>query len=662
MAELNGNLPLLSSLVQGSSTRAGSDLARAFHSSSAQAKAVQAGTQAINDISNTNDIRSSAVSTVQHDSRGLPIITSSRDVLPSVASDEVISETNTGGYSLASALASEVPELQKRARLSDLAQKARLTEDIRHGVDSTFADMKDSAPAVPLPPKPQDLHADRGTDRAGSAGNVHNVSLEKHHMQAHGNRNAQGDSMREDAQKPRARPSKKASQAQQSANAANALSGTDEPGKSSQIRRGSQHADVATAKTAADAAATGLKAGQHPSHTQNMAAQTAADAAAIGLEASQHVLQDRTQNMAAQTAADAATVGLETVQHMHASPTQNRLAKIIEDAAAIGHEKVQHQNHTQNMAAAQAAAEAAATGLEAVQHQSPEQNRLAKIIADAAAIEQENVQRQDHEKGLSSAKSQQLRRELESPHSPTDDKSQHRESGQAVLSDEDETNTAHALSHGLQGGHIPRDRGDATGDPLGASGSVAPPPPGFESSLQTLAALHGSLGHRTVADQHSSNDQSADKEDMQPMGEEAPLSDPPPDSQDLESIKSADEVEMQKRQQHAAHARAQHRELPASGKSTGNQDPAAFVSSDGNPLNLDLSRNSDNGVIDARHGEHVTILEEMPPKLRDLKQDGPGSTDNVGSHPRLDGNGMRSQLQAASLADLDAPRLQVGLA
>ena len=109
MAELNGNLPMLSSLAQSGSTRAGSDLARAFYSSHAQAIGTDADPGIIGSVlatSNQND---------------LPVITSSRDVLPTV-----VTEPNEAGYSVASALASDLPGLQERARISELAQEARI--------------------------------------------------------------------------------------------------------------------------------------------------------------------------------------------------------------------------------------------------------------------------------------------------------------------------------------------------------------------------------------------------------------------------------------------------------------------------------------------------------------------------------------------------------
>lgn len=96
MAELNGNLPMLSSLAQSGSTRAGSDLARAFSSSH----------------------------------NGLPVITSSKDILPAV-----VNEPNEAGYSVASALASNLPGLQERARISELAQEAHLGRAGLQGTD-----------------------------------------------------------------------------------------------------------------------------------------------------------------------------------------------------------------------------------------------------------------------------------------------------------------------------------------------------------------------------------------------------------------------------------------------------------------------------------------------------------------------------------------------
>ena len=109
MAELNGNLPMLSSLAQSGSTRAGSDLARAFYSSHAQTIGTDADPGIIGSVlATTNE-------------NGLPVITSSRNVLPTV-----VTEPNEAGYSVASALASDLPGLQERARLSELAQEARI--------------------------------------------------------------------------------------------------------------------------------------------------------------------------------------------------------------------------------------------------------------------------------------------------------------------------------------------------------------------------------------------------------------------------------------------------------------------------------------------------------------------------------------------------------
>ncbi|KAK9828260.1 hypothetical protein WJX74_005911 [Apatococcus lobatus] len=129
MAELNGNLPMLSSLAQSGSTRAGSDLARAFYSSHAKAIGTDADPGIIG-----------SVITSSHDN-GLPVITSSRDVLPTV-----FTEPNKAGYSIASALASDLPGLQERARISELAQESRIgkagmqgpNEPAQHGRATSF--------------------------------------------------------------------------------------------------------------------------------------------------------------------------------------------------------------------------------------------------------------------------------------------------------------------------------------------------------------------------------------------------------------------------------------------------------------------------------------------------------------------------------------------
>ena len=191
MAELNGNLPMLSSLAQSGSTRAGSDLARAFSSSHGKAAGTDAASGTIGSV----------ISSSHHN--GLPVVTSSKQILPAV-----VTEPNEAGYRIASALASDLPGLQERARISELAQEAHLSKTglqvagrhypssasntgagmLARMHDIVFHEAGPNDPSQQRKPEPRDLQqrsSDHGQSAAAIAAGVSSADMDEDKAAVH---------------------------------------------------------------------------------------------------------------------------------------------------------------------------------------------------------------------------------------------------------------------------------------------------------------------------------------------------------------------------------------------------------------------------------------------------------------------------------------------